>query len=134
MTAPIHEHDAQAAAGILTAVLAEPGGSLTVLTQLGTVPAFTYREGRPGRLFRAAVPDTLVIGEWEFDVALPPATLVPARHVVKGIAVQNTELTPHVAGQVLATAGFVRAAEYGTESLQRLESVVYGLSAIAGQD
>lgn len=122
--------DRDRAARVLTAVLQQPGGALSVISQLGTVPGCVFSSATGGGVFRRSTPARLGIGDWAFVAVDPHGVHLEARHVVKGVELQHTTVGPVEAGSRLAEAAFAAAADGGPEAGPILQSVLYGLSII----
>ncbi len=120
------------AAQILAGALAQPGGALSVFTQLGTVPTIGFAPPDRSGMFRRTTPARLAVGDWEFVAVEPAGVRIEVRHVVKGVPLQRTLTGPMDAGPQLAAEVFAAAGSGGPEVAMVLQSVLYGLAAVSG--
>jgi hypothetical protein len=74
-------------------------GTAGLADLLGRLPGAVHRPGRPGRLLRAASPEAVWLGPEDLlELTEPPVH----RHVVGGVVLQRTPLTPAQLGPSLA--------------------------------
>lgn len=126
---PGQRYDAAAAAGVLTRALGVLGGIELVLGSLATIPGVVRTAARSG-LFRSS-PQRLQVGEWRYE---PTADgRLAAAHVVGGIVIAETALSPEAAGRSVAAALGQLIDAFGAQVLPAVRSVLEGLDVASGR-
>ena len=126
---PGQRYDPAAAAGVVTRALGVAGGIDLVLGSLATVPGVVRTAARTG-LFRSH-PVRLQVGEWRYE---PTADgRLAAAHVVGGIVIAETALSPEAAGRSVAAALGQLIDGFGAQILPAVRAVLEGLDVASGR-
>lgn len=131
MTAP-DGIDAARAREVLAAILGQPGGAETVLTQLGSVPGAAFVPAEPGKRFRRAVLSRLAMADRVFSPAEEVGTRLRVSHVVRGVALQTTDLGPVDAASALVDSLTELVTSGGPAVRDAADAALYGLAVSAG--
>ena len=124
---PTAGYDAVAAAAVVLAALAQPGGAGLVVESLGRLPGAVATPARGGR-FRSS-PALVQLGQWRYEARDQGLAVA---HVVGGISLAHTALPPAQAGAHVAGALGVFLHEQGVQALSDVLAVLEGLAVAAG--
>lgn len=123
--------DPDVAQRVIAAALAQPGGGVTVITQLANLPGTRFVQARPGKMFRRAEPAAVQIDDQQF-AAEDNSTRLQARHVVRDVVLQTTEYGAAEAARVVMQAVARLVEVEGQPAADALDVVIYGLAATTG--
>lgn len=117
-------YDSIATAAVFGRALAVAGGVDLMLSSLGRLPGTSVTAGRSGkfRSQRASVQ----IGQWRYSAEL--AGRLSVAHVVGGIVLGEDVLPPSTAGAHVAGAVGQHLADYGSQLLPDVLSLIEGLT------
>jgi hypothetical protein len=118
------------AARILERALAQSAAGPSLLEVLGGIPTLEFTPSTAGRLFRAASPARLAVGDWVFRAVDPAGTRLEVSHVVREVPLKTTVEGPTEAGGALARALFRAAHDRGPVVADAVEAVLFGIEAV----
>lgn len=120
-------YDPAAAAGVIAAALALPGGAGLLVGVLARLPGTGYTAGR--RSWLRSSPERVEVGEWRFSAA--DDHRLRAEHVVNGIVLAEQVLPAGSAAERVAGAVEKHLADHGSGVLPDVVAALAGLAAAA---
>ena len=116
-------YDRPAAVDVLSRAMAQRGGAALVVARLGSLAGAAVTEARSG-FFRSS-PMLVQVGQWRYESR---GDVLATAHVVGGIALAQSVLTPATAGAHVAGALGVFLAEQGQQALPDVLAMLEGLA------